>query len=117
VIDSSGLRLFVTPRAGGEIRQVYVQPDPAAGRAAILLEDATPVAGAHGTLQVTELDYTIEATLPKAALGLAPDAREFLLNAHACLGALGDAHSGGIAVLVDQFAPWSRDESFAHVQL
>lgn len=117
VIDSSGLRLFVTPRAGGEIRQVYIQPDPSTGKAAIIREDATPVNGAHGTLEVTELNYVVEASLPKACLGLPSDAREFLLNAHACLGALGDAHSGGIAVFVDQFAPWSRDESFAHVTL
>ena len=35
----------------------------------------------------------------------------------ACLGALGDAHSGGLAQLVEQFAPWSRDENFARVCL
>lgn len=117
LLDSSGLRLFVTPQAGGAITQLYVQPDPAAQAARIVREDGAPVSGAQGTLKATELNYVIEAEVPKAALGLDAGAREFLLNAHGCLGALGDAHSGGVAVLVDQFAPWSRDESFAHVKL
>lgn len=117
LIDSSGLRLFAAARAGAAIKQVYLQPDPATNTARIVTETGKPITGATGSVTVTELNYTLEARVPKAAFAMAADSREFLLNAHAYLGALGDAHSGGQAALVDDFAPWSRDESFAHVRL
>ena len=117
LLERSGLRCFVSPRPGGAIVQVFLQPDPATGGVHACFENEAPVPGAAGRMTRTELSYEMTGRIPKTALGLEPKSREFLLQVHACLGALGDAHSGGLAQLVEQFAPWSRDENFARVCL
>jgi alpha-galactosidase/6-phospho-beta-glucosidase family protein len=113
----SSLELFFAPENSGTALQTILAAGKGKEGPRFVYSHINPVPGARLRQSANRSGYEIEATVPKASLGLPPDAKAFLLDCYANLSALGDAHSGGRASLSGSFEAHCGASFYSRVEL
>ncbi len=128
-VEDSKITPHELPWSGSSLELFFARENAGSGLQAILAAGAgatgprfvdakiKPIAGARVAQHPRGSGYEIEVTVPKASLGLKPDADAFLLDCYANLGALGDAHGGGRASLSGSFEAHRSTALYSRVEI
>jgi alpha-galactosidase len=108
---------FLAPENSGAALQTILAAGKGKEEPRFVYSHIKPVPGARLRQSANRSGYEIEATVPKASLGLPPNAQAFLLDCYANLSALGDAHSGGRASLSGSFEAHCGAAFYSRVEL
>ncbi|WPJ96456.1 alpha-glucosidase/alpha-galactosidase [Coraliomargarita algicola] len=111
-LQGSFVQLFFSQLDGGPIMGLQVLPNVGADCKLEVFGGRKLIEQTDYQYSQTNLSYTLKAVIPLADLEI-PTSGPFLLDAHASLEALGDAHSGGKASLSGESQPQeSSDRAF-----
>ncbi len=115
--NGSSLELFFAPENSGAALQTILAAGKGKERPRFVYSYVKPIPGARLRQSANRSGYEIEAMVPKASLGLPPDAQAFLLDCYVNLSALGDAHGGGRASLSGSFEAHRGAAFYSRVEL
>jgi len=116
--DGSSVELFFADAQGKYIQQLFLVPDRAAKRAALLDRGLKPLKGTTSRVHPARrgAGYEIAAEIPLAVLGL-DKADAFLFDVIVNITALGDAHSGGSTSMSGDLDSHGNSRRFHRVEV
>jgi alpha-galactosidase len=116
--DGSSVELFFADAQGKFIQQLFLVPDRAAKRAALLDRGLHPLKGATSRIRPARrgAGYEVEAEIPLAVLGLDKE-DAFLFDVIVNITALGDAHSGGSTSMSGDLDSHGNSRRFHRVEV
>lgn len=112
--EGSSLELFFSSIRGGEICQIFILPDPSGRAPVVLSSNREPLALDDSKQTIGPRSYNLQFTLPWKLVSLRPGT--FLFDCYANISALGDAHSGGLAMLGNEKGSNAHSTHFHLIQ-